>query len=135
MSWLGGHYIEAYGNHGIPDPNDVSFFNLFINGVLQPETNYSVESGLLTLTVSEPPEKDVPIILEYLVIKGDDNQLVKAETYQYNTLSNGGKTYTNADELTVYGNQGIKDPGQTSYNNLFVNGVIQPSVSVKWGIT
>lgn len=121
--------LLIYGDYGIPDPNDVSFFNLFINGVLQPETNYSVEAGLLTLTITEPPQKDVPIILEYLVMKDEYNRLIKAETYQYNTLSNGEKIYTDADELTVYGDQGILDPNQTSYNNLFVNGVLQPSVN------
>ncbi len=121
--------LLIYGDYGIPDPNKVSFFNLFINGVLQPETNYYVETGLLTLTIAEPPKKNVPIILEYLVIKDDDNQLLKAETYQYNTLSNGEKTYTDSDELTVYGDQGILDPNQTSYNHLFVNGVIQPGIN------
>ena len=121
--------LLLYGDYGIPNPNEVSFFNLYINGVLQPETNYSVETGLLTLTIAEPPKEDVPIILEYLVIRDNDNQLIKAETYQYNALSNGGKTYTDADELTVYGDRGILDPKQTSYNNLFVNGVIQPSVN------
>lgn len=121
--------LLIYGDYGIPDPNKVSFFNLFINGVLQPEPNYHVETGLLTLTIAEPPKKNVPIILEYLVIKDDDNQLLKAETYQYNTLSNGEKTYTDADELTVYGDQGILDPNQTSYNHLFVNGVIQPGIN------
>ncbi len=121
--------LLIYGDDGIPDPNDVSFFNLYINGILQPETNYSVETGLLTLTIAEPPKKDVPIILEYLIIKGRANQLIKAETYQYNTVSNGGKTYTNADELTIYGDRGILDPKQTSYSNLFVNGVIQPSIN------
>ena len=121
--------LLLYGNDGIPDPNNVSFFNLFINGVLQPETNYSVEPGLLTLTIAEPPKENAPIILEYLVIKDRDNQLVKAETYQYNTLSNGERTYTDADELTVYGDRGILDPNQTSYNHLFVNGVLQPSIN------
>lgn len=121
--------LLIYGDYGIPDPNDVSFFNLYINGVLQPETNYSVETNLLTLTISEPPQKNASIILEYLVIKDKDNQLIKAETYQYNTLSNGEKTYTDADELTVYGDRGILDPKQTSYSNLFVNGVIQPNIN------
>jgi len=121
--------LLLYGDYGIPNPNDVSFFNLYINGVLQPETNYSIETGLLTLTIEEPPKEDVPIILEYLVIRDNDNQLIKAETYQYNALSNGEKTYTDADELTVYGDRGILDPRQTSYNNLFVNGVIQPSIN------
>ncbi len=105
--------LLIYGDYGIPDPNDVSFFNLFINGVLQPETNYYVEPGLLTLTTAEPPKENAPIILEYLVIKNEDNQLIKAEAYQYNTLSNGGKTYTNADELPAYGDRGILDPNQT----------------------
>ncbi|HMM07413.1 MAG TPA: DUF4183 domain-containing protein [Clostridiales bacterium] len=121
--------LLIYGDYGIPDPNDVSFFNLYINGVLQPETNYSIETGLLTLTIAEPPKKDASIILEYLVAKDKDNQLIKAETYQYNTLSNGDKAYTDADELTVYGDRGILDPKQTSYSNLFVNGVIQPNIN------
>jgi len=121
--------LLIYGDYGIPDPNNVSFFNLFINGVLQPETNYYVRPGLLTLTITEPPKENAPIILEYLVIKDENNQLIKAETYQYNTLSNGGKTYTDADELSDYGDRGILDPNQTSYNNLFVNGVIQPSIN------
>lgn len=121
--------LLIYGDYGIPDPNYVSFFNLFINGVLQPETNYYVEPGLLTLTTAEPPKKNAPIILEYLVIKDEDGQLIKAETYQYNTLSNGGKTYTDADELPAYGDRGIPNPAQASYNNLFVNGVIQPGIN------
>ncbi|WIV12931.1 DUF4183 domain-containing protein [Proteiniborus sp. MB09-C3] len=121
--------LIMYGNQGIPDPNDVSFFNLFINGVLQPETNYMIEPGLLTLTTVNSPQNGVPIILEYLIIKDKNNQLLKAELYQYNTLANGESIYTNADELTVYGNKGILDPKQTSYQNLFINGVIQPSIN------
>lgn len=128
--------LIIYGNQGIPDSNEVSFFNLFINGVLQPETNYIVETGLLTLTIVNIPEEGVPIILEYLIIKDESDQLLKAEIYQYNTLANGEKIYTNADELTMYGDKGILDPEQTSYQNLFVNAVIQPSINyiVKTGI-
>ena len=107
--------LLIYGDYGIPDPSTVSFFNLFINGVLQPETNYYVEPGLLTLTTAEPPKENAPIILEYLVIKDEDNRLIKAKTYQY--------------ELPAYGDRGILDPDQASYNNLFVNGVIQPSIN------
>lgn len=121
--------LVIYGNYGIPNPNDISFFNLYLNGVLQPETNYFVDTGILTLTIEEAPLKNAAVILEYLIIKDKNEQLLKAETYQYNTLSNGGKTYTDADELADYGNQGILDPEQTSYNTLFVNGVIQPSIN------
>lgn len=61
--------ILMYGNKGIPDPNDVSLFNLYINGVLQPKTNYMVKQGLLTLTTTAPPIEGAPIILEYLIME------------------------------------------------------------------
>lgn len=121
--------IKMYGDKGIPDPDLVSYFNLFINGVLQPEVNYTIKPGLLTLTTVDIPQKGAPIILEYLIIKNSSNQLLKAETYQYNTLANGTKIYTNSDELTIYGNKGILTPNQTSFQSLFVNGVIQPSIN------
>jgi hypothetical protein len=121
--------LTMYGDQGILDPNEVSYFNLFINGVLQPKTNYVVEKGLLTLTTVDIPQKGVPIILQFLMIKGTNNQLLKTETYQYNTLAAGKKIYTNEDELINYGNKGILDPNQTSYQNLFVNAVIQPDIN------
>jgi len=93
---------------------------------LQPEINYALEQGLLTLKTEDIPREGVPIILQYLKIKEENNRLMKAETYQYNTLASGKKVYTNTDELTVYGNRGILDPQQISYLNLFINGVIQP---------
>ncbi|MBM7542073.1 DUF4183 domain-containing protein [Amphibacillus cookii] len=53
---------------------------------------------------------------------------VRAETYQYNARSDGEKyTYTNADELTEYGNRGILDPTKMTIVNLYVNGVLQPT--------
>ncbi len=128
--------LLVYGGHGIPDPNNVSFFSLFINGVLQPEPVYTVEPGLLILKTSNAPQEGVPITLEYLIIKDNDGKLLKAESYQYNALADGGKTYTNSDELTMYGDKGILDPKQTSYQNLFVNGVKQPEINyiVKEGL-
>ncbi|WP_333650537.1 DUF4183 domain-containing protein [Lacrimispora sp.] len=121
--------LVLYDRHGIPDPNNVSFFSLFINGVLQPEPVYTVEPGLLILKTENAPQEGVPITLEYLIIKDESGQLLKAETYQYNTLSNGERIYTNSDELTMYGDKGILDPKQTSYESLFVNGVIQPGIN------
>ena len=128
--------LTIYGDLGIPDPNELTFFNLFINGVLQPKPNYIVETGLLTLLTEDIPIKGVPIILEYFIMKDNHHQLLKGEVYQYNTLSNGEKVYTNVDELTMYGNRGILNPNQISYENLFINGVIQPSINyiVKEGI-
>lgn len=121
--------LLLYAGHGIPDPIDVSFLNLFINGVLQPGPAYAVKPGLLILKTADTPQEGVPITLEYLIIKDKKGQLLKAEIYQYNTLANGEKIYTNADELTMYGDKGILDPEQTSYQNLFVNGVLQPGIN------
>lgn len=121
--------IKIYGDKGIPDPNLVSYFNLFINGILQPKVNYIIASGLLILTTIDVPQENVPIILEYFLIQNISNQLLKAENYQYNTLASGKKTYTNSDELTMYGQEGILDPNQTTYQNLFINGVIQPAIN------
>ncbi|WP_018305909.1 DUF4183 domain-containing protein [Desulfitobacterium hafniense] len=118
--------LLIYGNQGIPDPGEISFINLYINGVLQPQTNYKVRSGLLILTVDSPPQKGVPVILESLIIRDSKDTLLKAELYQYNTRANGQREYTNADEITMYGDQGILAPQQTSYHYLFINGVIQP---------
>ena len=61
--------LTMYGDKGIPDLNNVSLLNLYINGILQPKTNYTVEPGLLTLEATEPPLKDAPIILEYLILR------------------------------------------------------------------
>lgn len=123
--------LFIYGNMGIPDPEDTTFINLFINGVLQPKANYRVDPGLLTLLSEDLPQIGVPIILDYLIMKDKNNKLLKAEVYQFNAYSNTSKIYTDADEITMYGNSGIPDPNNLSYENLFINGVIQPKVNYR----
>ncbi|OKO94130.1 hypothetical protein BRO54_1745 [Geobacillus proteiniphilus] len=61
--------LREYGDRGILDPKHVSWINLFINGVLQPEKLYEVEKGKLTLKTAEPPPKGAPIILQFITIK------------------------------------------------------------------
>jgi hypothetical protein len=39
--------IADIDNQVILDPSNVSYMNLFINGVLQPHDNYTVEKGKL----------------------------------------------------------------------------------------
>jgi hypothetical protein len=121
--------IIMYGEKGIPAPKEVSYFNLYINGVLQPANNYVVKKGLLKLMTEDIPQKDAPIILESLAIKSRNHILLLTETYLYNTVSAEKKNYTNKDELTMYGNQGILNPENSSYYTLFVNGVTQPGVN------
>lgn len=52
----------------IMDPYEVSYMNLFINGVLQPIENYIVEKGKLTLKTVDVPIKNAPIILQMLLL-------------------------------------------------------------------
>ncbi|MFJ7755187.1 DUF4183 domain-containing protein [Peribacillus muralis] len=52
----------------IPDPAKVSYMNLFINGVLQPHDNYTVEAGKLTLNTVDAPITGTPIILQTFII-------------------------------------------------------------------
>lgn len=60
--------LAQYGTTQILSPREVSYYNLFINGVLQPLNSYTVEEGKLTLLVDAAPLKGVPIILQFIII-------------------------------------------------------------------
>ena len=122
--------LTIYGNQGILNPNHVSFYNVYISGVLQPIINYDLAEGLLVLKTFAVPLAGSPIIVEFVTVKdpASGNPLM-ALLSQYNTLATNKKTYTNQDELTVYGQNGIPNPELSSYQNLCINGVIQPSIN------
>jgi len=121
--------LKKYGQKGILSPSEVSYFNLYINSVMQPSVNYIVKKGVLQLNTTDIPLEGEPIILESLILKGSMDQLLKAITYQYNAYSNEGNVYTNKDEIPMYSDGGIPNPNLSTYQNLFVNGVIQPNVN------
>ncbi|SDE86366.1 protein of unknown function, partial [Priestia aryabhattai B8W22] len=60
--------VAEYGITEILAPNEASYINLFINGILQPQINYEVEEGKLILLTDEVPGKDVPITLQFILI-------------------------------------------------------------------
>ena len=121
--------LPEYRNKGIPSPCAVSYFNLYVNGVLQPQVNYRVKRGVLELTTSDAPSKGALVILESVVIRDSKERLFRVQTSAYNAYSNGGKIYTNQDKIRIYGRNGIPDPDQSSYQNLFINSVLQPSAN------
>lgn len=121
--------LIEYGDRGIPSPDSVSYFNLYVNSALQPKTNYIVSEGHLELTTTNITPAGAMIVLESVVIKDSEDLLLKAEVYAYNAYSNGNKIYTDREEIAMYGNKGISDPQLSSYQNLFVNGVIQPQIN------
>lgn len=122
--------ITDFGNQGILDPASVSWVELFINGVLQPPVNYTVQSGVLTLISDDLPLPGSPIILRFISVKDADNTVLTAENSQYCAFGDGSKLiFVDADEIPAYGNVGIQDPAQVSYYNLYVNGVLQPTTN------
>ncbi|MGG0035491.1 DUF4183 domain-containing protein, partial [Priestia megaterium] len=50
----------------ILSPSEVSYINLFINGMIQPQSNYTVEKGKLIL--NELLEEKTPIVLQFIII-------------------------------------------------------------------
>jgi hypothetical protein len=118
--------IREYGGCGIPSPCEISYFNLYSNGVLQPRGNYRVQKGVLQLTTSDAPVKGAPVILESIAIRDPKGCLFQVETHAYNAYSDGEKIYTDTDEIRMYGTGGIPDPDGVSFQNLFINAVIQP---------
>jgi len=122
--------LKKYSTNGIPGPLEVSYYNLFVNGVLQPRENYTVEKGLLKFMTTCIPQKERPIILESISIKDAYAHLLEVENYQYDILANESRIYCAGDDITPYG-KGILRPQLTSYQNLLINAVNQPSIDYK----
>ncbi|WP_140399236.1 DUF4183 domain-containing protein, partial [Bacillus wiedmannii] len=60
--------IAQYGTTHILPPDEVSYINLFINGILQPQPLYLVSNGQLTLLDNQPPTQGSSIILQFIII-------------------------------------------------------------------
>ncbi|PEC25107.1 DUF4183 domain-containing protein, partial [Bacillus thuringiensis] len=60
--------LPQYGTTQILSPSDVSYINLFINGILQPLSSYQVVTGQLTLLAPEAPVQGASIILQFITI-------------------------------------------------------------------
>ena len=119
--------LKKYSAGGIPGPCEVSYYNLYVNGVLQPRENYVVERGLLKFVTADIPKKGRPIILESIAMTDACGHFLEVENYQYDILADKSRIYCSYDEITPYG-QGILSPQLTSYQNLLVNSVNQTGI-------
>ena len=63
-----GDGLAGYGEKLILPPWEVSYYNLFINGVLQPPDAYSVEAGRLILKTEDVPIANATIILQMIKV-------------------------------------------------------------------
>ncbi|TYR80005.1 DUF4183 domain-containing protein [Priestia megaterium] len=60
--------LKEYGDKGILDPDSFSYVNLFINSMLQPPNIYEVRKGELLLKSIDGPQKNIPILLQFITI-------------------------------------------------------------------
>ena len=58
--------VSGYGAGRIPSPSETSFTNLFVNGVLQPQSLYRVNAGRLKLLSDDLPVKGTPIVAQFI---------------------------------------------------------------------
>lgn len=120
--------LTEYGAQGILPPEKVSFYNLFINGILQPRANYFLSEGYLELLTRDIPPKGAPIIIAFVTLMG--KQAIRVIAHHYNTVSDGMKsTFYDEDELMHYGCFGIPDAREVSCCYLYINGVLQPAAN------
>lgn len=61
--------LTDYGSKMILDPEEVSYMNLFINGVLQSRRSYTIKEGKLVIHTEDIPCKGTPIILQMIIIR------------------------------------------------------------------
>ena len=60
--------LKDYGKQVILAPHLISYMNLFVNGVLQPKSNYEVRKGTIILKTEDIPQRGTPIILQMIII-------------------------------------------------------------------
>lgn len=129
--------LTAYGHRGILSPDEVSYYNLFVNGVLQPKINYVLTEDRLELKTTDLPLRGQAVMITFVTFKNQADEILPVTSLLYSTVSDGVKrVFTNDDALKEYGCDGIPDPCKVSYSNLYVNGVLQPKTNytVKKGV-
>ncbi|MCD1261495.1 DUF4183 domain-containing protein [Paenibacillus athensensis] len=67
-SFVDQNAVEGYSSSPIPDPQLLSYTNVFVNGVLQPASLYTQRSGEITLLTSDAPAKGTPVIAQFVRI-------------------------------------------------------------------
>ena len=113
-----------YGSVGIPAPREVSCWNLYVNGVLQPQATYQMEKGLLRLCAA--PQKGAPIVLELMRVQEPSGRLLSGLVLQYVAYAKGRHLFTDRDAAEIYDSSRIILPPFSSYQNVYVNSVVQP---------
>ncbi len=122
--------LPEYGGQGLLSPDEASVHNLFVNGMVQPYSNYRLRKDTLELLTEDVPGQGEPIIVSYVKLLDECNRKLNACHRYYVTAADGvSTTYTDSDRLPQYESSGIPDPHGVSYYNLYVNAVLQPAAT------
>ncbi|MDQ0255326.1 hypothetical protein J2S74_002708 [Evansella vedderi] len=112
----------------LPNPDEYSYVNLYINGVLQPQENYTITDGELILLTEEDPRKHVPIIVQFVKIYQINGRTVTGEVATFCAASDGKSSIYKEDaECLLCSPISIPEQSEYSFSNLFINGVLQPN--------
>ncbi|MGE7216274.1 DUF4183 domain-containing protein [Priestia koreensis] len=111
--------LAPYNSVSIPDPSEVSYANLYVNGVLQPTHSYAYNKGVVTLLTEDIPLKGVPVILQFHSFYSSTlmNDLVPVQQQFFFTAGNGCDSLFHLDFPFE----------RALLQQLYVNGCIQPS--------
>ncbi|MBG9830808.1 DUF4183 domain-containing protein [Bacillus wiedmannii] len=60
--------LAKYNSSPILSPHEVSYFNLFVNGVIQPLTTYAIKEGELLFLTEDLPIVNTSITLQFIMI-------------------------------------------------------------------
>lgn len=122
--------IAEYGQQGILSPWDVSYYDVFVNGMLLPQSDYVITKGKLQFNTIDVPSNGQIINVIFVTIKSESGYILRGELSHYSAKANGTKNcYTDEDELIEYGRSGIPDVSYCSLISLYVNGCIQPKAN------
>lgn len=113
----------------IPAPSAITYHHLYINGVLQPQESYEIESGVLILKEEILPPPGIPLTLEIFCLYNPKGQLLKGENQLYLTLAADQRTYFESPQEKAIAPGVIPSPSQVSFQKLYINGVLQPPVN------
>ena len=116
------------GMSQIPNEDEVSAHNLYINGVLQPKITYKIMNHELKIVTDDLPKKGELIMLESLLLRGSSGEKVSLKERQYNAYGSKKKAYENSDKIEMYDSDDIIHPANVSYQKLYINAMIQPTI-------
>lgn len=85
--------LTEYGHVGILAPDTVSYHDLYINAMLQPDVNYDVTEGHLDLLTIDAPLVGAPVVLAYVTFEENHGRAVNVTNEYYAALSTGTKKY------------------------------------------